>query len=75
MLAVTRAIESCIGIVCAGIVLAVTDLGGVQHRLAALFAALITEITTRFTVTLAPAGPELLETARSPRIRSASYRA
>src|SRR5271168_2734320 len=34
LLAVTRASEICIGIVCAGIVLAATDLGGGQRRLA-----------------------------------------
>jgi uncharacterized membrane protein YccC len=62
MLAVWRASEICIGIVCAGIVLAVTDLGGAKHRLAALLAALIAGITTRFTATLALAGPELPET-------------
>jgi uncharacterized membrane protein YccC len=62
MLAVWRASEICIGIVCAGIVLAVTDLAGAKHRLAALLAALIAGITTRFTATLALAGPELPET-------------
>jgi uncharacterized membrane protein YccC len=62
MLAVMRASEICIGIVCAGIVLAGTDLGGAQRRLAASFVTLIDAITTRFTATLALAGPDLPET-------------
>jgi uncharacterized membrane protein YccC len=62
LLAVYRASEICIGIVSAGIVLAGTDLGGAQRRLAALFAALSAEITGRFTRMLAMAGPELPET-------------
>src|SRR5271167_1892512 len=62
MLAVYRASEICIGIVCAGVVLAVTDLGGARRRLATLFAALSAEITGRFTGTLLLAGPELPET-------------
>src|SRR5271166_6912239 len=45
MLAVTRVSEICIGIVCAGVVLAVTDLGGAPRRLAALFAAVSAEVT------------------------------
>src|ERR1700689_2960065 len=40
LLAVTRASEICIGIACAGIVLAGTDLGGAQRRLAESFANL-----------------------------------
>ncbi len=62
LLAVYRASEICIGIVSAGIVLAGTDLGGAQRRLAALFAALSAEITGRFTSMLALAGPDLPET-------------
>jgi uncharacterized membrane protein YccC len=62
MLAVTRTSEICIGIVCAGIVLAATDFGGGQRRLAALFAALSAEIAARFTGSLLLAGPELPET-------------
>ena len=56
LLAVYRASEICIGIVCAGIVLAATDLGGAQRRLATLFATISTEISSRFTGTLANAG-------------------
>ncbi len=61
-LAVTRASEICIGIVCAGLVLALTDLGGARRRLATLFAAISAEITDRFTGTMVLAGPELPET-------------
>src|SRR5205807_1820312 len=59
MLAVTRASEICIGIVCAGIVLAGTDFGAARRRLAVLFAALSAEIAGRFTSTLAQGGSEL----------------
>jgi uncharacterized membrane protein YccC len=62
LLAVYRASEICIGIVCAGIVLAATDLGGAQRRLATLFAAISTEISSRFTGTLANAGALFEET-------------
>ena len=62
MLAVTRASEICIGIVCAGIVLAGTDFGGSQRQLAALFAALATEIAGRFAGMLAPGGSQLPDT-------------
>ena len=62
LLAVTRASETWIGIVSAGIVLAGTDFGGAQRRLAGLFAALPAEITGRFTGMLDLAGPEMPET-------------
>ena len=62
VLAVIRCTEICIGIVSAGVVLAGTDFGSAQRRLAALFAALAAEITGRFTGTLALAGPEFPET-------------
>ncbi len=58
ILAVTRASEICIGIVCAGIVLAGTDLGGARRRLATMFAAILAEISGRFTGTLSTAGAE-----------------
>src|SRR5208282_2223395 len=61
-LAVTRASEICIGIVCAGIVLAGTDLGGARRRLATLFAGISSEITNRFTGSLAIAGAEFEST-------------
>src|SRR3984893_18465716 len=56
MLAVFRASEICIGIVSAGVVLAGTDFGQAQRRLAALFAAISSEITNLYTGTLAVAG-------------------
>src|ERR1700730_3158844 len=59
LLAVTRASEICIGIVCAGVVVAGNDLGGARRRLAALFAAISAQITGRFTGTLSLAGPDL----------------
>jgi uncharacterized membrane protein YccC len=62
MLAVTRASEICIGIVCAGIVLAGTDFGHARRRLAALFAALSAGISGGFARTLALAGSEFEDT-------------
>jgi hypothetical protein len=56
LLAVSRGSEICIGIVCAGVVLAATDLGDAPRRLAALLAAISSEITGRFTGTLMVAG-------------------
>ena len=61
-LAIARASEICIGIVCAGIVLALTDLGGARRRLAALFAGVSAEIAGRFTGFLSAAAPEPRET-------------
>jgi len=58
MLAVARCSEVCIGIVSAGVILAGTDLGGAQRRLATVFAVLAAEITKRFADTLALAGPD-----------------
>src|SRR6185503_9976741 len=58
LLAVTRASEICIGIACAGIVLAGTDLGGAQRRLARSFANLAADIAGGFTRMLAMAGPQ-----------------
>jgi uncharacterized membrane protein YccC len=60
LLAVWRASEICIGIACAGIVLAGTDLGGARRRLAASFARLAAEITSRFARMLAD--PQLPDT-------------
>jgi uncharacterized membrane protein YccC len=69
MLAVTRASEICIGIVCAGLVLAGTDFGAARRRLAELLAALSVEIACRFTGTLVQAGSELSQTLRRDLIR------
>jgi uncharacterized membrane protein YccC len=62
MLAVYRASEICIGIVSAGLVLALTDFGGARRRVASLFAHLSAEIACRFTGTLADAGAGFEET-------------
>jgi uncharacterized membrane protein YccC len=62
MLAVTRASEICIGIVSAGIVLAGTDLGGAQRRLAASFADLAVAVAGGFARTLDMGGPERPDT-------------
>ena len=64
LLAVERGSENCIGIVCAGIVLGLTDLGGAPRRLAALLAAIASEIASRFTGTLAVAGANFDDTQR-----------
>ncbi len=56
LFAVTRASEICLGIVCAGVVLGCTDLGGAPRRLAAQFADLSAEITAGFIRTLTIAG-------------------
>ena len=63
-LAVTRCTEICIGIVCAGVVLAVTDFGSASRRLAAQIASIATEIIGRFAAALAVAGPQLSQTQR-----------
>jgi uncharacterized membrane protein YccC len=62
MVAVWRASEICIGIACAGVVLAGTDLGAAQRRLASSFANLAAEIAGRFSRMLALAGPQLPDT-------------
>ena len=56
MLAVTRASEIWIGILCAGLVLAGTDFGAAPRRLAAMFAAVSADIAARFGSTLELAG-------------------
>jgi uncharacterized membrane protein YccC len=71
LLAVWRASEICIGIACAGIVLAGTDLGGGRRRLALSFASLAAEVTSRFTRMLALAGPQLTPTERRELVRRA----
>src|SRR5271166_2101015 len=48
ILAVNRAVEICIGIVCAGVVLALTDLGHSRRKLAGELAALSTAIMDGF---------------------------
>jgi uncharacterized membrane protein YccC len=67
LLAVTRASEICIGIACAGIVLAGTDLGGAQRRLAESLANLAAEIMGRFIRMLDLAEPQLPDTTAERR--------
>ena len=62
MFAVTRASEICIGIACAGVILAATDLGGARRRLAGILAALMQQITRQFVATLTATGRELPNT-------------
>jgi uncharacterized membrane protein YccC len=62
LLAVYRVSEICIGIVSAGIVLAGTDIGSARRRLAALFAAISSEITRRYRATLTAAGADFADT-------------
>jgi uncharacterized membrane protein YccC len=64
LLAVYRASEICLGIVCAGIILAGTDLGDAPRRLARLFATLSVDVTRGFTGTLASAGRPDTQPAR-----------
>lgn len=59
LLAVSRATEICIGIACAGVVLAATDLGGARRRLATIFADLAPGIAAGFANALSVAGQEL----------------
>ena len=55
--AFTRASEICIGIVCAGVVLAATDVGDAARRLGALVADITAEIMRQLALTLSRAGP------------------
>jgi len=66
LLAVTRAGEICIGIVCAGLILVITDFGGARQRLRAQFADLVASIQTGLSRTLMlPADPPAnLQTVR-----------
>src|SRR5215469_4669364 len=64
LLAVSRGSEIIIGIVCAGVVLAATDLGDAPRRLAVLFATISSEITGRFAGTLTVAGADFDDTQR-----------
>jgi uncharacterized membrane protein YccC len=57
MFAVIRAAEICIGIACAGVILAATDFGGARRRLATVLAALTQQITSQFIATLTTPGP------------------
>src|SRR5215470_14396523 len=61
MLAVTRALEICIGIVSAGVVLALTDLGGARRLLATELVALSIEISNQIIRCFAFACPDQLD--------------
>ena len=71
MLAVTRASEICIGIVCAGVVLAATDFGGARRRLAVQLAAVSAEIAGRFAgaLSLAVADESAMRSVRLDLVR------
>lgn len=58
MLAIDRASAICIGIICAGVVLALTDFGGARFRLACRIGSVASEIAARFADTFALVGPE-----------------
>src|SRR6266403_2968876 len=62
MFAVTRASEICIGIICAGVVLASTAFGGARRRLAAQLATISAEIVEGLTGTFLLVGPEQSKT-------------
>jgi len=62
MVAVWRTTEICIGIACAGIVLAGTDLGGATRRLAAALVDVAADIAGGLSRTLALAGPDAMDT-------------
>jgi uncharacterized membrane protein YccC len=59
--AVDRAVEICIGIVSAGVVLALTDLGRSRRKLATEFAALSSEIMDGFTDCFATTSDSLIQ--------------
>ncbi len=67
LLAVYRGSEICIGVACAGIILAVTDLGGAQTRLAESMADLTADIAGGFSRMLAMTGPLPADTQAEPR--------
>jgi uncharacterized membrane protein YccC len=62
MFAVTRAGEICIGIACAGVILAATDFGGARRRLANVLATLTQQITSQFVATLTATSPRRPDT-------------
>jgi uncharacterized membrane protein YccC len=69
LLAIYRASAICIGIACAGIVLAGTDLGGAQRRLAASLANLAADIMRGFNRMLSISGPPDMQTERRELLR------
>jgi len=71
ILAVTRASEIGIGIICAGVVLAATDFGGARRRLAVQLAAVSAEIAGRFAgaLSLAVADESAMRSVRLDLVR------
>jgi uncharacterized membrane protein YccC len=69
MLAVTRASEICIGIVCAGVVLAATDFGGARRRLATVLGGLTRQVTNGFVEELAVTGAQRRKSREAPQAR------
>ncbi|SFK11943.1 FUSC family protein [Methylocapsa palsarum] len=69
MLAVVRASEICIGILCAGLVLAGTDFGRARRTLAAEFASLCAAITERLLAAFLTGGPDETQRVRRELIR------
>jgi uncharacterized membrane protein YccC len=59
MIAISRATETTIGIVCAGVVLGATDFGGARRKLAGQFATLANEISARLSRTFLMSPAEL----------------
>ncbi|MCA1452582.1 FUSC family protein [Bradyrhizobium sp. BRP22] len=64
VLAVSRASEICVGIVCAGLVMAMTDFGDAPSRLAKEMAALATQILAQLVATLSGRGEAPAESRR-----------
>jgi uncharacterized membrane protein YccC len=62
MFAVTRAGEICIGIACAGVILAATDFGGARRRLAAVLSTLTRQMMSQFVATLTTTSAKLADT-------------
>jgi uncharacterized membrane protein YccC len=62
LLAINRASEICIGIVCAGVVLAGTDFGTARRRLSAQFASITGAVSNGFYSTFGLRGRQLAET-------------
>jgi uncharacterized membrane protein YccC len=62
LLAVARASEICLGIACAGVLLALTDFGGARRRLAALIGAVSSDVAGGFIATLGSAGASFEDT-------------
>lgn len=67
LIAVWRATEICIGIVCAGIIHAAADFGSAQQRLAKALAAIGTDIANGLARALVPAGAERVQTEAEQR--------